>query len=384
MATLKQRLHRKNGTSYDTIHLETNATVVKMSTTDDTTVSNKLTTVDNSISSLNTEMNSLKSSVSSGKAQIASAITDKGVSTSASDSFSQMATNISQIKTGINGVPVYGTDFTYTGNYQIISEDDSGNWKIKFLTSGTFTAMNDVLIDIFAVGGGGSGGLSIGGLSTSSLAAGSGGGSGYTKTSKNILAVKNTSYSIVIGTGGSASNGASYETAGGYDGNNGGNTSGFNITANGGFGGKKRGNASYATSYRGGNGGSGGGGCDKSSGYNGGSDGSDGSCGSYDTKGYGQGTTTREFGETNGVLYAGGGGAGAGKTANTAGKGGDGGGGSGVSGGANCAGSSIDGTANTGGGGGGNHVTQFSGGFSYNFPAAGKGGSGILVIRNAR
>ena len=134
-----------------------------------------------------------------------------------------MATNINQIKTGINGVPVYGTDFTYTGNYQIISEDDSGNWKIKFLISGTFTAMNDVLIDIFAVGGG-SGGLSMGGSSNSSLAAG-------------------------------------------------------------------------------------------------------------------------------------GGGAGAGRPANTAGKGGD--------------------------GGGGNHITQFSGGLTYTFPAAGNGGSGILVIRNA-
>ena len=213
-------------------------------------------------------MNSLKSSVNSGKAQIASVITDKGVSTSASDSFSQMATNINQIKTGINGVHVYGTGFTYTGNYQIISEDDSGNWKIKFLTSGTFTAMNDVLIDIFAVGGGGSGGLSMDGSSNSSLAAGSGGGSGYTKTSKNILAVKNTSYSIVISDGGDAPYGASYESKSGYDGNNGGNTSGFNVTA--------------------------------------------------------------------------------------------------------------------GGGGGGNHITQFSGGLTYTFPAAGKGGSGILVIRNAR
>ena len=116
-------------------------------------------------------MNSLKSSVNSGKAQIASAITDKVVSTSASDSFSQMATNINQIKTGINGVPVYGTGFTYTGNYQIISEDDSGNLKIKFLISGTFTAMNDVLIGIFAVGGG-SGGLSMDGSSNSFLAAG--------------------------------------------------------------------------------------------------------------------------------------------------------------------------------------------------------------------
>ena len=42
MATLKQRLHRKNGSSYDTIHLETNATVVKMSTTDNTTLSTKI------------------------------------------------------------------------------------------------------------------------------------------------------------------------------------------------------------------------------------------------------------------------------------------------------------------------------------------------------
>lgn len=40
----------------------------------------------------------LFTSVSNGKAQIASAITDKGVSTSASDSFAQMATNIGLIK----------------------------------------------------------------------------------------------------------------------------------------------------------------------------------------------------------------------------------------------------------------------------------------------
>ena len=42
--------------------------------------------------------------------------------------------------------------------------------------------MNDVLIDIFAVGGGGSGGLSMDGSSNSSLAAGGGGASGYNKT----------------------------------------------------------------------------------------------------------------------------------------------------------------------------------------------------------
>lgn len=43
------------------------------------------------------DVNSLKSSVSSGKAQIASAITDKGVSTSSTASFSTMANNIRAI-----------------------------------------------------------------------------------------------------------------------------------------------------------------------------------------------------------------------------------------------------------------------------------------------
>ena len=44
-----------------------------------------------------TDLNSLKTSVSSGKAQIASAITDKGVSTSSTASFSTMASNIRAI-----------------------------------------------------------------------------------------------------------------------------------------------------------------------------------------------------------------------------------------------------------------------------------------------
>ena len=56
-----------------------------------------------------TDLNSLKSSVSSGKAQIASAITDKGVSTSSTASFSTMASNISKIK-GLD--PVSGTRIT--------------------------------------------------------------------------------------------------------------------------------------------------------------------------------------------------------------------------------------------------------------------------------
>lgn len=55
--------------------------------------------VNGAISKLNGNMDNLFQSVSSGKSQIAGAITDKGVTTSASDSFSTMATNIRAIST---------------------------------------------------------------------------------------------------------------------------------------------------------------------------------------------------------------------------------------------------------------------------------------------
>ena len=85
MATLKQRLHRKSASgTYDTIHFETEASLVTMA----------------SGSNVETEISSLKSSVSSGKAAIASAVTDKGVSTAADATFSTMATNI-------RNIPVY-------------------------------------------------------------------------------------------------------------------------------------------------------------------------------------------------------------------------------------------------------------------------------------
>ena len=90
-------------------------------------------------------------------------------------------------------------------------------------------------------------------------------------------------------------------------------------------------------------------------GYQGGSDGGDG-FGYY--AGKGQGTTTREFGEPTGQLYAGGGGS-------TSAAGGAGGGAQG----------STSAAANTGGGAGGTYDNNTK---SYS------GGSGIVVIRNAR
>ena len=136
MAILKQKLNRKNDSgTYDTIHLETNATIVKMSESDSTTLSNKISNMDTAIAGKQpagsyaaanhnhngiyqpvgnyaaanhnhngtyatvAQYNELKTSVSNGKSAVASAITDKGVSTSATASFDTMASNIRSIET---------------------------------------------------------------------------------------------------------------------------------------------------------------------------------------------------------------------------------------------------------------------------------------------
>ena len=204
--------------------------------------------------------------------------------------------------------------FTYTGTYEYI-DDGAGNWRIKFLTSGVFTPLKDMTIDAFLVGGGADGGNGI-------LAnAAPGGGSGYTTTVNSVQLTANTEYSIVIGAGGTAKN-------------NGGKSTAFEATAKGGYAG-----SGAASDAKGGNGGSGGGG----GGSEGGIDGANG--GGY-KGGTGQGTTTREFGESTGDLYATGGG---GSDSSTA---------------------EESGAPNTGDGGSGSMTVK-----------AGEGGSGIVVIR---
>src|SRR5699024_9498838 len=63
----------------------------------------------------------LFTSVSNGKSQIASAITDMGVSTSANDSFSQMATNIGNIETGYDTSQVTATAGTVRAGYKFVT-----------------------------------------------------------------------------------------------------------------------------------------------------------------------------------------------------------------------------------------------------------------------
>lgn len=201
-------------------------------------------------------------------------------------------------------------EFTYTGDYEIVNDSDEpitvsqGNWKIRFLTSGTLTFTNlngaEGGIDVFLVGGGGSRATS--GVDWNMPG---GGGGGYTKTMKNIQVTAGSEYSIVVG-----AKGATGQNAGG-------NTTAFGSTANGGQPGQSDG--------KGGNGGSGGGGGAHQnhngvdagswgSAANGGTDGSNGSNSPY-AGGTGQGTTTREFGETAGKRYAAGGGGISGNTA---------------------------------------------------------------------
>lgn len=236
--------------------------------------------------------------------------------------------------------------FTYTGTYETELEDEE-NWKIKFLSSGTLTVTNGSmrLIDVFIVGAGSDGYYS------------GGGGGGYTKTLKGVQMLPNTEYQIVVGA----------------HGRTGGASSAFGGTANGGAG-----NGSGNTGNNGGSGGGGGyyyTGSQARHGYGGagGSDGGNGARGrmkyddtSYYAGGEGQGTTTREFGESTGTLYSGGGG-GAGNSSSA--QGGAGGGGRGSD--------SIATSAATFYGGGGGGAPSGQG-------VSGKGYQGIVIIRNAR
>ena len=248
-------------------------------------------------------------------------------------------------RTAILTVRSYLPAYTYTGSHQLI-DDGNFNWRLKLLTSGTLTfshlgSAESRGAQAFLVGGGGAG------------AHHSGGGGGYTHTSRASLAV-NTAYSVVVGAGGTPD-------AGGVQG---GTSSAFGLSAAGGWA-----PASYG---KGGSGGSGGGNLNSIGGSDGGNGGGwDGDTGG-NGEGRGQGTTTREFGEASGTLYAGGGGGGKADSNPPGGApGGDGGGGHGGWGAAPTA--PAPGTPNTGGGGGGNYDGT-----------SGAGGCGIIVVRNSR
>lgn len=216
-------------------------------------------------------------------------ITD-GIQTSAPQTVTVTADYSAEIS--FNTIP----DFTFTGDFEIVNDEDEpisnslDNWKIRFLTSGelVFKSLKEAnnVIDVFCVGGGAPGFPKSG-------SSGGGGGAGYTKTGRNVTVVEQETYSIHVGAGG---------THTGAYGSDGGTTSAFGITADGG--------KTPTNTNNGGSGGSGGGGmgADGANGGNGGIDGNNGAGGTGGAGGSGQGTTTREFGETTGFIYAQGGG----------------------------------------------------------------------------
>lgn len=229
------------------------------------------------------------------------------------------------------------------------------------------------------VGGGGGGGTSV-------FASAGGGGAGGILTG-SFYANVSTSYSIVVGSGGSA-------------GVSGTNSSGFGVTAIG--GGHGGGNVNPPSgNFSGGSGGSGGGSAiDNSAGSGTAGQGFAGSTGRGDPfqgggGGGAGGASTRPNGgvgissSINGTAtyYAGGGGGGGsnesgGQGATLPGPGGLGGGGYGGYGGPSGSGSvstnGVAGTANTGGGGGGGaRVDQ------YGYTSGGAGGSGVVIAAYA-
>lgn len=190
----------------------------------------------------------------------------------------------------VTAAPIIGKDFNWTGGdgTYVVLDDGDGNWRIKFLSSGTFTPLKDMVIDVFLVGAGGGHYSSVGTNVPSA------GGGGYTTTVKSIVLGAGTAYAVTVGAAGAASSA-------------GGTTSAFGSQALGGNPGTYvnlyNGNTVY---YQGGNGGSGGSGGGT---YAGGVDGGNGGSGTADFRpGTGQGTTTREFAETTGDLYSTGGG----------------------------------------------------------------------------
>ena len=170
-------------------------------------------------------------------------------------------------------------EFTYTGDYDEIIDDGKKdgvrNWRLRLLTSGTLTFTKLYgKVDVFLVGAGGGGGNQC---PDNGKGAGGGGGGGCVENIQNKRIEIGTEYEIIIGKGVQARKGES--------------TSAFGITAEGGDPGN---------GFDGGDGASGGGGGTGNSPARGGLGGVDGSDGTtynvYCNAGEGKHETTREFG----------------------------------------------------------------------------------------
>lgn len=270
-----------------------------------------------------------------------------------------------------NYTPEIWPKYEYTGNAELI-KDSQEDWRIKFTSSGRLKWLSKTMnLDIFGVGGGGGGGA--GNPSSYGAYGGGGGGSGYTKTVKSISISYNQEIDIEIGAGGpSATKGGTtkFGSVLSVDGGNPGGSNNYSMPD---------GSGTYGGS--GGDGGSGGSG-GYVSGLRQGNPGVDGGNATDGTVigassaripgGRGQGSTTKEFGESDKPIHAGGG-QGNYFIPN---------GGKFPPSGAGPSGSSGTGStsqSSSGRGGGG-----YGGGGGGGYGSGGRGSDGVVIIRNAR
>lgn len=239
--------------------------------------------------------------------------------------------------------------YDYTGQAPLFFKDNQGNWEMVFTGNCTVTFSRLITnVDIFAVGGGMPATGSEGYAANNYAKGGSGGKGGGCVTSLNKALNAGTEYRVTIG-GSSLS------------------TSAFGVTAPAG-GGSNGGAGAVTPSSAAGNG-------------------TDGVLAFGRTTASALTLYEDSLGDSA-IYFGGGGGGGAAKgswsgSLLAAGTGGASGGGAGGSGGSDETQEARNGRPNTGGGGGGgsrNNTTGSEG----NFPGPGLGGSGIVIIRNAR
>ena len=113
---------------------------------------------------------------------------------------------------GGGDTPTPSGPFSFTGEYLYIDDGD-GDWRVKFLSSGTLTPNENLTVDIFAVGGGSGGrsgkytygpvyynGVEVG--YTYEHHSGGGGAGGYTATVTDKVLQAGHTYQVVVGQGG--------------------------------------------------------------------------------------------------------------------------------------------------------------------------------------
>ena len=227
-----------------------------------------------------------------------------------------------------------------------------------FTSSGTFTVPAGVTsIDVFCVGGGGAG--HRGETGGSHHDGGRGGCSGCTSTRKGIAVSPGQQFPVTVGAGAYWSQ---YSSSSWILYSPGNSSFGSLVSAEAG----DPSNSSYGNMNWFGGSGGGSEGSEGRAASAGASDGNDGAA-----QNFGQGSTTRAFGESGNTLYAGGGGGGGSKEYPSGAAGGSGGGGNGGGEGGDGA-NGTPGTGSAGGGGGGRTAGATLGG---------AGGSGCVIVR---